>query len=43
MRVQHIFGRKHRKFAHAPENWKDLDELLVHLRRPLKEDESDEF
>ena len=43
MMAQHIIGRKHRKFALTPDNWKDLDRLLVHLRRPLKEDESDDF
>ncbi|KAL6714404.1 Cdc7p-Dbf4p kinase complex regulatory subunit [Lecanora helva] len=33
----HIVGRKHRKFAMTPENWKDLDRLLAQLGRQLKE------
>ncbi|GME24581.1 BRCT domain-containing protein [Neofusicoccum parvum] len=31
----HIIGRKHRKFATTPDNWKDLDSLLGELTRPL--------
>lgn len=31
----HIIGRKHRKFATTPDNWKDLDSLLSELTRPL--------
>ncbi|KAK4693072.1 regulatory subunit for Cdc7p protein kinase, partial [Lecanoromycetidae sp. Uapishka_2] len=33
----HIVGRKHRKFALTADNWKDLDKLLVHLGRQLKQ------
>ncbi|KAI4102165.1 MAG: hypothetical protein L6R37_004530 [Teloschistes peruensis] len=33
----HILDRKHRRFAANPNNWKDLDELLECLGRPLKE------
>ena len=40
---QHIVGRKHRKFALTPENWKELDQLLSHLGRRLKEQDSDGF
>ena len=40
---QHIVGRKHRKFALTPENWKELDQLLSHLGRRLKEPDSDGF
>ena len=40
---QHIVGRKHRKFALTPENWKELDQLLSHLGRRLKEPNSDGF
>ncbi|KAI5243395.1 hypothetical protein E4T43_04156 [Aureobasidium subglaciale] len=32
----HCQSRKHRKFALAPENWSQLDELLNQLERPLK-------
>ena len=41
--IQHIVGRKHRKFALTPENWKDLDQLLCQLGRRLKEPDSDSF
>ncbi|KAI9826627.1 MAG: hypothetical protein M1832_006223 [Thelocarpon impressellum] len=34
---EHTLSRKHRKFAVNTENWSDLDALLVHLGRPLKE------
>ncbi|KAI4276566.1 MAG: hypothetical protein LQ337_002396 [Flavoplaca oasis] len=37
----HILDRKHRKFALTQENWKDLDQLLAQLGRPIKEDFSD--
>ena len=40
---QHIVGRKHRKFALTPENWKELDQLLSHLGRRLKQPDSDGF
>ena len=40
---QHIVGRKHRKFALTPENWKELDQLLSHLGRQLKQPDSDGF
>lgn len=36
-------GRKHRKFALTQEHWKDLDRLLSHLGRRLKEEDSDDF
>ncbi|THV95683.1 hypothetical protein D6C86_08925 [Aureobasidium pullulans] len=32
----HCQSRKHRKFAMAPENWSQLDDLLNQLERPLK-------
>ncbi|KAL2354947.1 Dfp1/Him1, central region-domain-containing protein [Cryomyces antarcticus] len=34
---EHILSRKHRKFALTPDNWKELDELLVQLDRPRKD------
>ncbi|GAB7360378.1 hypothetical protein MBLNU230_g8335t1 [Neophaeotheca triangularis] len=33
---EHCTSRKHRKFAMSPENWAELDELLVQLKRPHK-------
>lgn len=41
--IQHIIGRKHRKFALTADNWKDLDKLLVHLGRQLKQPDLDGF
>ncbi|KAK4506907.1 hypothetical protein PRZ48_000640 [Zasmidium cellare] len=35
---EHIASRKHRKFATTQENWKELDELLLELKRPHKPD-----
>ncbi|KAK5136744.1 hypothetical protein LTR08_002040 [Meristemomyces frigidus] len=34
---EHCQSRKHRKFALTQENWKELDELLVLLKRPHKD------
>ncbi|KAG9246926.1 Dfp1/Him1, central region-domain-containing protein [Calycina marina] len=33
---EHILSRKHRKFADRNENWKELDDLLSTLVRPLR-------
>jgi regulatory subunit for Cdc7p protein kinase len=33
--LKHIMSRKHRKFAMSPSNWKELDDLLAELDRPL--------
>ena len=41
--LQHIIGRKHRKFALNKEHWKDLDRLLAQLGRPLREDVTEEL
>ncbi|KAK5166995.1 Cdc7p-Dbf4p kinase complex regulatory subunit [Saxophila tyrrhenica] len=32
----HVLSRKHRKFAMTQDNWKELDDLLVQLKRPHK-------
>ncbi|KAF7185123.1 Hsk1-interacting molecule 1 [Pseudocercospora fuligena] len=34
----HIASRKHRKFAMTLDNWRDLDALLLQLKRPHKEE-----
>ncbi|KAI9818831.1 MAG: hypothetical protein M1827_007652 [Pycnora praestabilis] len=34
---EHIISRKHRKFAVTSDNWAELDALLGHLGRPLRE------
>lgn len=34
--IQHVIGRKHRKFAHTEENWQDLDRLLRELGRACR-------
>ncbi|KAL9027520.1 MAG: hypothetical protein Q9196_003966 [Gyalolechia fulgens] len=39
----HVLDRKHRKFALTQDNWKDLDQLLAVLGRPLKEAFSDSY
>ncbi|SLM34057.1 Zinc finger, DBF-type [Lasallia pustulata] len=39
----HILSRKHRSFALAQDNWKELDALLSHLGRPDRDDDSLEF
>ncbi|KXT04447.1 hypothetical protein AC578_3625 [Pseudocercospora eumusae] len=36
---EHIGSRKHRKFATTLDNWRDLDALLLQLKRPHKEKE----
>ena len=41
--TQHIVSHQHRKFALTDSNWTDLDKLLVHLGRRLKEPDSDDF
>ncbi|KAH8601185.1 Dfp1/Him1, central region-domain-containing protein [Bisporella sp. PMI_857] len=33
---EHILSRKHRKFAERTENWKELDDLLNKLARPIR-------
>lgn len=41
---QHIVSHQHRKFALTDSNWTDLDKLLAHLGRRLKEpDDDDDF
>ena len=40
---QHIVSHQHRKFALTDSNWTDLDKLLAHLGRRLKEPDSDGF
>ena len=42
-RTQHIISNQHRKFALTDANWTDLDKLLSHLGRRLKEPDSDGF
>jgi regulatory subunit for Cdc7p protein kinase len=34
---EHVFSRKHRKFAEKVENWRELDALLNQLSRPLRD------
>lgn len=41
--TQHIVSHQHRKFALTDTNWTDLDRLLSHLGRRLKEPNSDDF
>lgn len=41
--TQHIVSHQHRKFALTDDNWTDLDKLLSHLGRRLKEPDSDGF
>lgn len=41
--IQHIVSHQHRKFALTDSNWTDLDKLLAHLGRRLKEPDSDGF
>lgn len=41
--TQHINSNQHRKFAITDANWTDLDKLLAHLGRRLKEPNSDGF
>ena len=41
--TQHIVSHQHRKFALSDANWTDLDRLLSHLGRHLKEPDSDGF
>ena len=41
--TQHIVSNQHRKFALTDDNWTDLDKLLSHLGRRLKEPSSDGF
>ena len=41
--TQHIVSHQHRKFALTDANWTDLDKLLAHLGRRLKEPNSDGF
>ena len=41
--TQHIVSHQHRKFALTDSNWTDLDKLLAHLGRRLKEPDSDGF
>ena len=41
--VQHIVSHQHRKFALTDSNWTDLDKLLAHLGRRLKEPDSNGF
>jgi hypothetical protein len=35
---QHVVSKKHRKFATTADNWAQLDDLLQHLVRPLKDE-----
>ncbi|TVY68772.1 Hsk1-interacting molecule [Lachnellula suecica] len=35
---EHVLSRKHRKFAEKLENWKELDDLLGQLVRPLRQE-----
>ncbi len=41
--TQHVVSHQHRKFALTDSNWTDLDKLLAHLGRRLKEPDSDGF
>ena len=41
--LQHIGGRRHRRFALDSDNWKELDKLLEKLIRPPKSSELDCF
>ena len=41
--TQHIVSNQHRKFALTDANWTDLDKLLAHLGRHLREPNSDGF
>ncbi len=41
--TKHIVSNQHRKFALTDANWTDLDRLLAHLGRRLKEANSDGF
>ncbi|CAF9909661.1 MAG: hypothetical protein ALECFALPRED_005966 [Alectoria fallacina] len=41
--TQHIISNQHRRFALTDANWADLDKLLSHLGRRLKEPDCDGF
>jgi regulatory subunit for Cdc7p protein kinase len=35
---QHVISRQHRKFAMDDGDWKELDDLLTQLGRPMKDE-----